>query len=276
VEETGVGDGGEEVDYSTVPPTPDAGRFLLSPLRTAATRYPLRSTPERMNNSAAAATLATLSRSSSSRASSATAARGLSAGRGRGSVAHARGVAAGLAAGGRGVAAGFQASAVAVGTARGRGAAAAVTVTSGPGTATAGRGRGGVIASASEAAPVGATLSQSTAAVGGGRSRSGGGGTVARGRGGTALGAAGGTARRGVVNYSSDEIDALMQCIRRVLPIGNDQWELVAELHGMNYTTNPWNAESIRRKFYSLANQAANGCPCEADSRGHERESWSH
>jgi hypothetical protein len=43
------GDYAEEVDYSTVPPTPDAGRFLLSPLRTAATRYPLRSTPERMN-----------------------------------------------------------------------------------------------------------------------------------------------------------------------------------------------------------------------------------
>jgi hypothetical protein len=206
-------------------------------------------------NTAAAATLATLSCNSSAGASSTTAARGLSAGRGRGSVAHARGVAAGLVVGGRGVAAGFQASDVAVGTARGRGAAAAFTAASGPGTATAGHGRGGVIASASEAAPVGATLSQSTAAGGRGRSCSGGAGTVARGRGGTVLGAAGGTAHWGVVNYSSNEIDALMQCIRRVLPIGNDQWELVSELHSMNYTTNPWNAESIWRKFYSLANQ---------------------
>ncbi len=57
------GDYAEEVDYSTVPPTPDAGRFLLSPLRTAATRYPLRSMPERINT-AAAETLATLSRDS--------------------------------------------------------------------------------------------------------------------------------------------------------------------------------------------------------------------
>ncbi len=53
VEETGVGDGGEEVNYSTVPPTPNAGHFMLSPLRTAATRYPLRSTPERINAAAA-------------------------------------------------------------------------------------------------------------------------------------------------------------------------------------------------------------------------------
>jgi hypothetical protein len=59
------GEDAEEEDYGTVPPTPNAGRFLLSPLRTSATRYPLRSTPERMTSSrvtaAAANTLATLS-----------------------------------------------------------------------------------------------------------------------------------------------------------------------------------------------------------------------
>jgi hypothetical protein len=107
-------------------------------------------------------------------------------------------------------------------------------------------------------APAGAN--PTTGVAGGGvrgRARGGGAAVAAtvRGRGGAFAGAAGGTARRGVTNYSSDETNALMQCIRRVLPIGNDQWELVAELHGMKYTTNPRNAESIKRKFYSLANQ---------------------
>ncbi len=39
--------------------------------------------------------------------------------------------------------------------------------------------------------------------------------------------------RGGVKNYSNDELSSLLECIRRVLPIGNDQWELVAELHGI-------------------------------------------
>jgi hypothetical protein len=37
--------------------------------------------------------------------------------------------------------------------------------------------------------------------------------------------AAGGTACGGVKNYSADEVDLLLQCIRRVVPIRNDQWD---------------------------------------------------
>jgi hypothetical protein len=37
------GEDAEEVDYSTVPPTPNVCPILLSPLRASATRYPLRS-----------------------------------------------------------------------------------------------------------------------------------------------------------------------------------------------------------------------------------------
>jgi hypothetical protein len=52
----------QEVDYSTVPPTPNVTRLLLSPCRGA--RYPLRSTPERLcsrGRAAAATTLTALS-----------------------------------------------------------------------------------------------------------------------------------------------------------------------------------------------------------------------
>jgi len=46
-----------------------------------------------------------------------------------------------------------------------------------------------------------------------------------------------------------------LQCIRRVLPIGNGQWELVAELHGFQHGQNANTVESIRRMFYSMKNQ---------------------
>jgi hypothetical protein len=126
------GEYGEEVYYSTVAPTQNAGHFLLSPMRTVATRYPLRSTPERIN-AAAALTLATLSRDSGrSRASSA-----------------ARGLAGRSQAPGRGRAT----------NTCGRGTAAAVpTAAAGAaGTATAAHGRGGsATAGANTMAPAGA------------------------------------------------------------------------------------------------------------------------
>ena len=53
-----------------------------------------------------------------------------------------------------------------------------------------------------------------------------------------------------------------MQCIQTVLPIGNDQWQLVAELHGNQYSHCNRTAESICRKFSALANvQPGSGNP---------------
>jgi hypothetical protein len=39
----------------------------------------------------------------------------------------------------------------------------------------------------------------------------------------------------GTKNYSNDELMSMLQCIRRVLPIGNDMWQMVAELHALNF-----------------------------------------
>lgn len=69
------------------------------------------------------------------------------------------------------------------------------------------------------------------------------------------VGVAGGNAHWRVSNYSTDKINALLQRIRRVLPIGNGQWELVAELHGLQHGHNANTVESIRRMFYSMKNQ---------------------
>ncbi len=44
--------------------------------------------------------------------------------------------------------------------------------------------------------------------------------------------------RGGVKNYSSEEISALLDSICRVLPMGNEQWELVADLHSVNFAAN--------------------------------------
>ncbi len=70
--------------------------------------------------------------------------------------------------------------------------------------------------------------------------------------------AAGGTAHGGVRKNSlqREEVDSLLQCIRRVVPIGNDPWELVVELHSIAYDLCGCPAESIERKFTSLANRA--------------------
>jgi hypothetical protein len=68
--------------------------------------------------------------------------------------------------------------------------------------------------------------------------------------------------RSGVINYSSEECTALLQCIRAVLPIGNEQWQMVAELHGNQYSHCNRTAESIRHKFSALANvQPSSGNP---------------
>jgi hypothetical protein len=61
--------------------------------------------------------------------------------------------------------------------------------------------------------------------------------------------------RAGVRNYSSDELDRMLQCIRTVLPTGNNMWELVAQLHGNYFPDCNRNAVSIKKFFYQLANK---------------------
>jgi len=68
--------------------------------------------------------------------------------------------------------------------------------------------------------------------------------------------------RSGVISYSSQECTALLQCIQAVLPIGNEQWQMVAELHGNQYSHCNRTTESIRCKFSALANvQPGSGNP---------------
>jgi len=70
---------------------------------------------------------------------------------------------------------------------------------------------------------------------------------------------AGGTARSGVKNSSTAEVNSLLECIRRVVSIGNDQWELMSELHSMHYAHCGQTVEFIKRKFSALASMAP-GC----------------
>ncbi len=60
--------------------------------------------------------------------------------------------------------------------------------------------------------------------------------------------------RGGAKNYSSEEINALFESIRRILPTGNDQWELVADLHSVHFACCNRSGESIKKKIYKLAN----------------------
>jgi hypothetical protein len=73
---------------------------------------------------------------------------------------------------------------------------------------------------------------------------------------------AGGLARGGVKNYTPAEVESLLETIRAVCPIGNNSWELVAELHSNRYGVCGRTAESIKRKFSSLAStQPSSGNP---------------
>jgi hypothetical protein len=63
--------------------------------------------------------------------------------------------------------------------------------------------------------------------------------------------------RAGVRNYSSDELDRMLQCIRTVLPTGNDMWELVAQLHGNYFPDCNQNAVSIKKKVLPTSQQTA-------------------
>jgi hypothetical protein len=47
----------------------------------------------------------------------------------------------------------------------------------------------------------------------------------------------------------------MLQCIRCVLPLGHEMWDRVAELHGVHWPMQGRIAESLKRKFQTLANQ---------------------
>ena len=97
----------------------------------------------------------------------------------------------------------------------------------------------------------------------GGRTRRGAGRRMRQSAGRQAAGnVAGGIARGGVKNYTPAEVDSLLQTIKHVCPIGNDQWEFVAKLHSMRYAVCGRTADSIKRKFASLAStQPTTGNP---------------
>jgi hypothetical protein len=61
--------------------------------------------------------------------------------------------------------------------------------------------------------------------------------------------------RSGTKNYSNDELLSLLRCIQRVLPIGQDMWEMVARLHSMEYSHCQRDAKSIKTKYLRLANE---------------------
>lgn len=50
-------------------------------------------------------------------------------------------------------------------------------------------------------------------------------------------------------------MDDMLKCVCLVLPIGRDQWELVVELHGINFPMQSRTVESMKHKFSTLANQ---------------------
>ena len=61
--------------------------------------------------------------------------------------------------------------------------------------------------------------------------------------------------RSGTKNYSNDELMSLLHCVQRVLPIGQDMWEMVARLHAIEYSHCQRDAKSIKTKYLRLANE---------------------
>ncbi len=57
--------------------------------------------------------------------------------------------------------------------------------------------------------------------------------------------------RGGVKNYSSEEIFVLFESIRRALPTGNEQWELVADLHSVHFANCNQSGDSIKKSSTS-------------------------
>ena len=64
--------------------------------------------------------------------------------------------------------------------------------------------------------------------------------------------------RGSVKNYSSEEIFALFESIRRVLPTGNEQWELVADLHSVHFANCNRSGDSIKKNLQASKCTAKN------------------
>ena len=56
-------------------------------------------------------------------------------------------------------------------------------------------------------------------------------------------------------NFSSEELDSLLEIIEEVLPISATQWESVADLHRTRYPDAARTVDSIKRKFKQLHNK---------------------
>jgi hypothetical protein len=55
--------------------------------------------------------------------------------------------------------------------------------------------------------------------------------------------------------FSIDELETMLTCIETVLPIGPEEWEMVADTHSLDFPAHNREASSLRRKFQSLYNQ---------------------
>jgi hypothetical protein len=64
--------------------------------------------------------------------------------------------------------------------------------------------------------------------------------------------------RGGVKNYSSKEIFALFESISRVLPMGNEHWELVADLHSVHFANCNQSGDSIKKNLQASKFTAEN------------------
>jgi hypothetical protein len=61
--------------------------------------------------------------------------------------------------------------------------------------------------------------------------------------------------RPGTKNYSNEELTSFLNCIKSVLLLGREMWQLVANLHATNFPHCCRNATSIQRKYLKLANE---------------------
>ncbi len=55
--------------------------------------------------------------------------------------------------------------------------------------------------------------------------------------------------------FTVNEIEHLLDCIDVEIPVGNPEWEKVWQEHNSAYPTKDRTVESLKRKFYELANK---------------------
>jgi len=61
--------------------------------------------------------------------------------------------------------------------------------------------------------------------------------------------------RSGSKNYNNEELMSLLRTIQRVLPIGPEMWDMVAQLHAMSYSHCQRDGKSLKTKYLRLANE---------------------